>query len=114
MLGPDEPAPYEVVNAGGRAPVLLVCDHASPRIPTVLGDLGLAGDDRIRHIAWDIGADASHLFRAGISTAIYGPGKVNDINPLDESMAVADAVGAARTYALAILEICGRDGGVRA
>jgi acetylornithine deacetylase/succinyl-diaminopimelate desuccinylase-like protein len=60
------------------------------------------------------GTDSSHLLRAGIPTAIYGPGKVSDINTADESMAVADAVGAARTYALAILDICGRDGGVRA
>lgn len=54
------------------------------------------------------GTDASHLLRAGIPTAIYGPGRVEDINTVDESMAVADMVGAARTYALAILGVCGR------
>ena len=56
MLGPGEPAPFEVVNPRGRAPVLLVCDHASARLPAALGDLGLAGADLTRHIAWDIGA----------------------------------------------------------
>jgi predicted N-formylglutamate amidohydrolase len=65
MLGPGEPAPYEVVNPEGRAAVLLVCDHASARLPAALGDLGLAGVDRARHIAWDIGAaDATRRLAA--------------------------------------------------
>ena len=54
------------------------------------------------------GTDASHLLRAGVPTAIYGPGRVEDINTVDESMAVADAVHAARVYALAILDVCRR------
>ena len=43
-------------NAGGRAPVLVVCDHATRRIPAELGQLGL--DDWVldTHVAWDIGA----------------------------------------------------------
>lgn len=35
---------------------LVLCDHASRRLPPELGDLGLAEADRRRHIAWDIGA----------------------------------------------------------
>ena len=56
MLGAHEPPPVEVVNARGRAPCLLVCDHASPRLPEALGDLGVSAKSRREHIAWDIGA----------------------------------------------------------
>lgn len=43
-------------NPGGKASVLLVCDHASNAIPARLGSLGLERDDLERHIALDIGA----------------------------------------------------------
>ena len=33
-----------------------MCDHASARIPRRLEHLGLGEEDRLRHIAWDIGA----------------------------------------------------------
>jgi predicted N-formylglutamate amidohydrolase len=56
MLLPGDPAPFEVVNAQGRSPCLIVCDHASPLIPGALGDMGLADGTRLEHIAWDIGA----------------------------------------------------------
>jgi predicted N-formylglutamate amidohydrolase len=56
LIAPDEPAPLEVVNAGGRSPFFLVCEHAGKRIPRALGTLGLAEPDLSRHIAWDIGA----------------------------------------------------------
>ncbi len=46
----------EVTNAGGRSPFVLVCDHASPFLPTRYGDLGLTADERLSHIAWDPGA----------------------------------------------------------
>ena len=35
---------------------MLVCDHASHRIPARLGDLGISESDRLSHIGWDIGA----------------------------------------------------------
>jgi len=54
----DDPPPFEIVNAGARAPILLVCDHASRLIPRPLGDLGLAAAALGRHIAYDIGAAA--------------------------------------------------------
>jgi predicted N-formylglutamate amidohydrolase len=56
LLGPDEPPPFELVNPEGSASALLVCDHASNRIPRGLGNLGLASDRLIEHIAWDPGA----------------------------------------------------------
>lgn len=58
LLGPDDPAPWRAVNESGRAPVLLICDHASNRVPAALGDLGLAPERLGQHIGWDIGAAA--------------------------------------------------------
>ena len=58
LLGPADPPPYAVANAGGGGRVLFVCDHASNRIPAALGTLGLDGDRLQEHIAWDIGAAA--------------------------------------------------------
>lgn len=46
----------EIINPGGQAPVLLICDHAGRRIPGWLGDLGLPERERARHIGWDPGA----------------------------------------------------------
>jgi predicted N-formylglutamate amidohydrolase len=56
LLGPGDPPPFEVVNAGGKAPLLLLCDHASNTVPRALDGLGLASADLQRHVAWDIGA----------------------------------------------------------
>jgi predicted N-formylglutamate amidohydrolase len=58
LIGGDEPAAYEVLEAEPTLPVLLVCDHASNRIPRSLGDLGVAAAALEEHIAWDIGAAA--------------------------------------------------------
>ena len=56
LLAADEPAPYTVLNAGAVYPVLLVCDHASARLPRSVGDLGLDPAARRSHLALDIGA----------------------------------------------------------
>ena len=48
----------EILNPSGRAPVLLICDHAGRRVPGWLGDLGLSERERARHIGWDPGAAA--------------------------------------------------------
>lgn len=58
LLGIDEPPPYAVINPDGSSPYLLLCEHASNRIPRALGDLGLPLTERQRHIAWDIGVSA--------------------------------------------------------
>jgi predicted N-formylglutamate amidohydrolase len=49
--------PVVLVNADGRCPCALVCEHASNRLPRALGTLGLDQSDLQRHIAWDIGAE---------------------------------------------------------
>lgn len=56
LLAPDEAPAVEVFNQDGRADLLIICDHASRRVPRALGDLGLPPTAFDRHIAWDIGA----------------------------------------------------------
>ncbi len=56
LLEGEEP-PALLVNGGGRSPVVLVCEHASHRLPKSLGTLGLPESELQRHIAWDIGAE---------------------------------------------------------
>ena len=46
----------ELINPAGQSPVLLVCEHASNHIPEEFGGLGLDGDARQSHVAWDPGA----------------------------------------------------------
>ena len=50
--------PYRLVNEAGAAPMVIICDHASNRVPAGYGDLGLPPAAFERHIAWDIGAAA--------------------------------------------------------
>jgi predicted N-formylglutamate amidohydrolase len=54
LLALDEEPAVEVREGGG--PFIVVCEHASNRLPRALGDLGLKPADLTRHIAWDPGA----------------------------------------------------------
>lgn len=65
LLERDEGEPVIVVNQQGPSPYLLLCEHAGRVIPRKLGDLGLPESERLRHIAWDIGAEgvSRHLSR---------------------------------------------------
>ncbi len=59
LLGPDDPAPFEVLNPDATTPLLLVCDHASNTVPQAMQRLGLSLDILNKlHVAWDIGAAA--------------------------------------------------------
>jgi predicted N-formylglutamate amidohydrolase len=55
LLAPDEPPAVIEYRADGASPFLLVCDHAGRRVPRRLQNLGMAEDDLVRHIGWDIG-----------------------------------------------------------
>ena len=55
-LDASEPPPFALENAQGRSAYLLTCDHASRRLPSRLGRLGLDDAALETHIAWDIGA----------------------------------------------------------
>lgn len=50
-------APLELANPDGAARAILLCDHASNRVPASVagGDLGLPPGEMARHIAYDIG-----------------------------------------------------------
>lgn len=56
ILSAAEGAAVTVENANGASPVLLVCEHASLRLPESLGTLGLSPETLTAHIAWDPGA----------------------------------------------------------
>lgn len=72
LLDMDEPPPYAVVNPDGSSPYLLLCEHASNRIPRALGDLGLPHAERQRHIAWDIGVSAlSQHLSAALDASLF-------------------------------------------
>lgn len=56
LLAADEPPPFEVVNPAGVSRYLLLCDHATSRMPRAFGTLGLPPEEALTHIGWDIGA----------------------------------------------------------
>lgn len=56
LLGPGDPPPFRVINPEGQAHTLLVCDHASNRVPAALDNLGLDDVSLGHHVGWDIGA----------------------------------------------------------
>lgn len=69
-------------DLAGNAPVVvLVCEHASNRIPAFLGDMGLSAEARESHIAWDPGAlvvaqamakrMSAPLVHGGVSRLVY-------------------------------------------
>lgn len=80
-----------VINAQGAGGLLLLCEHASARIPERYGDLGLRPDWRDSHAAWDPGALTlarmlavsldSPLVAGGVSRLVY------DLNRPPESEA---------------------------
>ena len=43
LLAAADPPPFEIVHPARRAPLLLICDHASRAVPRALGGLGLDG-----------------------------------------------------------------------
>lgn len=61
--------PVLTINPAGQSPFVLVCDHASNRIPAPYGNLGLKPHQRLTHIAWDLGALAVSLQLADILDA---------------------------------------------
>ncbi|NIP19181.1 MAG: hypothetical protein GWM87_14220 [Xanthomonadales bacterium] len=56
LIGPGDPRPYTLINEEGRAPLLLVCDHASRAFPEAMQQLGVANWVLEKHVACDIGA----------------------------------------------------------
>lgn len=64
----------DVINPSGKGNFVLVCEHASCFIPTVLANLGLSGDVLRSHIAWDPGALAvAQVMSAQLDAALVLP-----------------------------------------
>jgi predicted N-formylglutamate amidohydrolase len=61
VLTADEPLPFRVENERGRGPGIVICDHASNRVPRALKDMGLKKATLKKHIGWDIGAEDASL-----------------------------------------------------
>ena len=75
LLASDDPPPFSVVNEKGRAPLLLLCDHASKAVPKALGDLGISEADLSRHIGWDIGGlDAAIALSEALDAPLVASG----------------------------------------
>lgn len=62
---PPGPEPFVAVDGDAAGGLLLLCDHASSRLPPEYGDLGLPEAEFFRHIAYDPGAAAVTLSLAG-------------------------------------------------
>jgi predicted N-formylglutamate amidohydrolase len=56
LLTAADGGPVSQVNVGGHSDILLICEHASRRMPLRLGTLGLEPEMLEAHIAWDPGA----------------------------------------------------------
>jgi predicted N-formylglutamate amidohydrolase len=54
----DHSESFDALNPDGDHRFLLICDHASNRLPAEYGTLGLDAAEIDRHIAYDIGAGA--------------------------------------------------------
>lgn len=72
---------FETVNEAGDPGLLLLCDHASNRVPARVagGDLGLPPEDMARHIAWDVGARGVTL---GLAAALDCPAVLSTFSRL--------------------------------
>ena len=117
LLGPNDPPAVHKVNGGGQAPVIIVCDHASDKVPLSLGGLGLSKQEMGRHIAYDIGAagvaeilstqlDAPVLF-SGFSRLVIDLNRpVDDFTSIRE---ISDGVVVQANRRLSLAEITQRN-----
>jgi predicted N-formylglutamate amidohydrolase len=60
---------FRILRPAGKGRFVILCDHASKRVPAELENLGLPATELTRHIAWDIGAagvseELSNIFDA--------------------------------------------------
>jgi predicted N-formylglutamate amidohydrolase len=118
LLAPDEGPAVEVRE--GRGSFVVACEHASNRMPRLLGTLGLSLAHFERHIAWDPGAAELSI---GISANLAGdlvlqrfsrlvvdcnrdPGNADAITPFSEdteipgNVRIAAEAKASRVHAL--------------
>jgi predicted N-formylglutamate amidohydrolase len=98
LLTPEDGAPFEIFNPDGKSPLVLICEHASRRMPVGLGQLGMNAAALETHIAWDPDARAvaeklalmldAPLVAAGFSRLVL------DLNrPLDSDDLIPERCG---------------------
>jgi predicted N-formylglutamate amidohydrolase len=68
-IGPRLEEPFVLIDGNAAGGLLVVCDHASNRIPPEYGGLGLPAREFARHIAYDPGAEAVARHLAGLLQA---------------------------------------------
>lgn len=95
LLLPTDPPAVEIVNAQGDSRVLLICDHASNRMPGQLANLGLKSADLAGHISWDPGAaevarGVSKLLDAPLLLSGYSRLVIDCNRPLSNSESIAE------------------------
>lgn len=61
LLSARDGAPVAIERAEAKSDIVLICEHASRRVPEGLGDMGLSEKLLESHIAWDPGALAVAL-----------------------------------------------------
>lgn len=93
LLAADEPPAFEIVNASDASELVLVCDHASKRVPRCLDNLGLKPEQLDDHIGWDPGAaDVARLLSKSLDAPLILSGYsrlVIDCNrPLQSSQSI--------------------------
>lgn len=79
MSKDDDPPSHRVLNPQGRAPAVLICDHASCLIPAALNRLGLPDEEISRHIGWDPGTAA---LGERLSKALDAPAVLSGVSRL--------------------------------
>ena len=94
LLDPDDPPAVEVINERGVGNAVLVCDHASNRVPRRLGTLGLTAEKLADHIGWDPGAAdvarrLSELLDAPLVLSGYSRLVIDCNRPLDNPGSIA-------------------------
>ena len=119
-LAPEGQFPPIVENATSKGRLILVCEHATNAIPSRWADLGLTGDQRRTHIAWDPGALAvarglmkrldAVLIHAPVSRLIYDCNRAPDmkgamparseVHDIPGNAAISTAERLARTEAI--------------
>jgi len=95
LLTEQDPPAFECVNLNARSNTVLICDHASNRIPLRLGDLGLGPEPLMDHIAWDPGAAAvarvlSQLLDAPLVLSAYSRLVIDCNRPLESPESIAE------------------------
>lgn len=71
LLTETDGSPVAVENPNALSPFLLVCEHASRRLPEKMGTLGLSPEALSSHIAWDPGAlSVSQLLVKSLDAAL--------------------------------------------